>query len=150
MKVLILLLVLVALAGGAYFATQGSPLGQAPLGTLMSGETQQLVKLARDFMEDLKYKNFKDAGTYSLPEQQGKYDMPKLIERLFAIKPEFLDIQNYEVTSTDVDSSGERARVHLKTEAKVLNTDELRKPEVILYYARRNGQWYMDLASSLQ
>ncbi|PKL80109.1 MAG: hypothetical protein CVV27_00975 [Candidatus Melainabacteria bacterium HGW-Melainabacteria-1] len=150
MKVVLVFLLLLGLAGGGYFFIQQSQLGQAPLGALVSSETQALIKHTRSFMEDLRYKDFKSAAKYSLPEQQGKYNIPALIERLFQIKPEFMDIQNYEVTSTDFDSSGQRARVHLKSEIKVLNTNELRKPEVILYFKKQADAWYMDLASSIK
>lgn len=150
MKVLLVVLSLLLLAGGGYFYLQSSQMGQAPLGSLVSGNTQELVKASQSFMEDLKYKDFKAAGKYSLPEQQNKYDIAKLIEHLFQIKPEFLDIYNYEVLSTDYDRSGQRARVHLKTDIKVLNTKEEKSPEVILYYKKQDGKWYMDLASSLR
>lgn len=150
MKVVLVLVALLVLAGGGYFYLQSSQLGSAPLGALASGDSQTVIKSARSFMEDLRFKDFKNAGKYSLPEQQGKYDIPALIERLFQVKPEFLDIQNYDVVSSDLDSTGQRARVHLKTDVKLLNTSELRHPEVILYFKKRTDQWYMDLASSLQ
>lgn len=150
MKVVVVLLALLLLAGGGYAYLQLSQLGQAPLGTLLSGDTQALVEVARSFMEDLKYKDFKASAKYSLPEQQEKYDIPMLVERLFQVKPEFLNIQNYEVTSTDFDQSGDRARVHLKADVKLLNTQEQRTPELILYFKKRDSKWFMDLASSLQ
>ncbi len=31
----------------------------------------------------------------------------------------------------------------------VLNTDEIRNPEAILYYHKKDGNWYMELESSL-
>lgn len=150
MKIILFFLVLLALAGGGYFYMQSSQLGSAPLGALVSPAGQALLKSATSFMEDLKFKDFKSAAQYSLPEQIGKYDIPTLIERLFQVKPEFLDIQKYEVTATDLDSTGQRARVHIKSYVKLLNTNELREPEVILYFKKQADQWYMDLASSLQ
>jgi len=149
-KILIVVISLLALVGGGYFFMQSSPLGQAPLGALMSSDAQELVKTARSFMEDIKYKDFKAAGQYSLPEQVDKYNIARLIERLFKIKPEVLDLQNYEVLSTDFDKSGERARVHMKANVKLLNSDKLKSPELILYFKKQEGKWYMDFASSLQ
>ncbi|HEY9842056.1 MAG: hypothetical protein ACAI44_39830 [Candidatus Sericytochromatia bacterium] len=150
MRVLIIFLALLLVAGGGYFVMQNAQLGSAPLGALVSSDSQALIKATRSFMEDLKFKDFKSAAKYSLPEQQGKYDIPAMIEGLFHVKPEFMDIQNYEITSTDYDSSGQRARVHLKTDIKLLNSEERRKPEVILYYKKQAESWYMDLASSLR
>ncbi len=149
MKVLLIFLLLLGLAGGGYFWLQQSPVGQIPLSSLVSTENQELFRQATSFMEDLKYKDYKSASKYSLPEQQSKFDIPALIERMFQVKPEFLDIQKYEVTSTDFDNSGQRARVHLKSDIKVLNTNELRTPEVILYFKKQSGSWFMDLANSL-
>lgn len=150
MRVLLIFVALLALAGGGFYFMQSSQIGQAPLGALVSSENQALIKAGRAFMEDIRYKDFKAAAKHSLPEQQGKYDIPALIERLFQVKPEFMDIQNYEITSVDTDSSGERARVHIKSDVKLLNSDERRQPEVILYYKKQAGSWFMDLASSLQ
>ncbi len=128
---------------------QSSQLAQAPIGALLSGDAQSMIKYATSFMEDLKFKDFKAAAKYSLPQQQDKYNIANLIERLFHIKPELLDIQSYAITHTDLDSSGQRARVHVKSQIKVLNTKELRSPEMILYFKKQSGQWYMDLASSI-
>lgn len=150
MKIVLVLVALLALIGGGYFFIQSSNLGQAPLGTLVSGNKQELVKASRSFMEDLQYKDFKSAELYSLPEQREKYDIPTLIERLFQVKPEFLNILNYEILSTDFDRSGDRARVHLKANIKVLNANKEKSPELILYYKKMDNKWYMDLASSLK
>ncbi len=147
MKVLVLLLAILLIAGSGYAYLQSQQLNQAPLSTVLSGDKQSIVQTSQHFMEDLKYKDFKAAAKYSLPEQQATLDMPALIERLFQVKPEFLDIQKYTVTATD--QSGERARVHLNAHIKILNTDESRIPEIILYYKKKNGQWYMDFASSV-
>lgn len=149
MKVILLLLLIVALAAGGYVYMQSSQLAQAPIGALFSGDAQSLVKFATSFMEDIKFKDFKAAAKYSLPEQQDKYDIAALIEKLFHIKPELLDIQSYEITHTELDSSGQRAKVQVKSQVKLLNSKELKSPEMNLYFKKQSGQWYMDLASSL-
>lgn len=150
MKIGLVILALLALIGGGYVYLQSAPFGQAPLAVLASGDAKELVSQARSFMEDIRYKDFKAAEKYSLPEQRDQYDIARLIERLFKIKPEVLDLQSYEVVSTDLDSSGERARVHVKSEVKLLNSDKHKSPEMILYFKKEKGQWYMDLASSLK
>lgn len=149
MKPFLALVALCTLILGGYYFFQVNHLHQVPLGTLLSSDNQAMVDKALRFMEDIQYKDFDASAAYSLPEQRGKYDLAGLVEGLFKIKPEFLDIQKYEVLSTDIDSSGNRARVHLKADVKLLNTNELRQPELILYFKKQNGEWYMDYASSL-
>lgn len=121
-----------------------------PLGVLMSKDTQALAELSRKFMEDIQYKDFKSASGYSLPEQKDKMNIPALIEKWFAIKPELLDINGIQVLDTELDTSQKRAKVKLQADVKILNSSELRKPNVILYWKKLpDGKWYMDLASSL-
>jgi hypothetical protein len=128
-----------------------APHAPMPFSLMLSPETRQLAELSGKFLEDIQYKDFKAAAGYSSPEDREKADIPALIERIFKIKPEQLDINQIEVLSADLDSTGRRARVKLKTEVKLLNTAELRSPEVLLYWKKApGGQWYMDLASSLQ
>lgn len=149
MKPLLALFILCTLAFGGYYYFQTHHLDQVPLGTMLSSDTQSMVTKSLRFMEDIKYKDFDASAQYSLPEQRGKYDLAALVEGLFKVKPEFLDIQHYEVISTDLDSQGERARVHMKANVKLLNTDELKEPELILYFKKQSGEWYMDYATSL-
>ncbi len=149
MKPLLALLVLCGLVAGGYVYFQNNQLDKVPLGTLLSSDSQDMVKIALSFMEDIRYKDFDASAAYSLPEQRDKYDLPALVEGLFKVKPEFLDIQKYEVLTMDMDSSGKRARVHMKADVKLLNTNELKEPELILYFKKQEGQWYMDYASSI-
>lgn len=149
MKPLLALFLLCSLAVGGYYFFQANRLNQVPLSTMLSSDTQSMVTKSLSFMEDIRYKDFDASAQYSLPEQRGKYDLAALVEGLFKVKPEFLDVQSYEVLSTDLDSQGERARVHMKANVKLLNTDELREPELILYFKKQSGEWYMDYATSL-
>lgn len=150
MRILAILAVLLALVGGGVYYMQTGPLSKVPLGSLVTADARTIVDLSRKFMEDIQFKDFKKAAQYSLPEHRDM-NMPKLIERLFQIKPELLDIQNIQVLNQDFDSTGDRARVYLQADVKVLNTQELRKPNIILYWKREpDKNWYMDLASSLK
>jgi hypothetical protein len=146
----VLALIVVASCGGYWFFSFG-PAAHVPIGVLMNPDTRLLGTLARKFMEDIKFKDFKAAAEYSLPEQREKADIPALIERLFQVKPEFLQIDNIELVAADLDSTGDRARTKLKTDVKLLNSSELKHPEVLLYWKKdEKGKWMMDLASSLQ
>ena len=121
------------------------------MSVLLSPEARKLGGMARSFLEDIKFKDFKAAAQYSTPEDRDKADIPALIERLFQVKPEVLQIDNIELMAVDVDSTGKRARTKLKTDVKLLNTNELKHPEVLLYWKEgADGKWFMDLASSLQ
>ena len=74
-----------------------------------------------------------------------------LIERLFQIKPEFLDIQKNKILSVEKDTTDKRAKVNIESEVKVLNTNELKKPNIVLYWKKmEDNKWYLDLASSIK
>lgn len=150
MKIVVLIASLIVAIGGAVFYLGSSSGQNTPLSMFMSKDTQQLAELTRKFMEDLQYKDFKSAALYSLPEHKDKMNVPALIEKWFAIKPEVLDINGIQILDTELDSSQKRAKVKLQADIKILNTNELRKPNVILYWKKLpDGKWYMDLASSL-
>lgn len=151
MRKLIFGLLLLALAGGGLFYVTGGARQHAPIGVMLNSDTRRVSELSQKFFEDIQFKDFKAAAQYSSPEDRETADIPQLIERLFQVKPELLDLQRYEVVSADLDSSKKRARVKLMSEVKLLNTAEQRKPEVLLYWKKApSGQWHMDLASSLQ
>lgn len=122
-----------------------------PLSTLISSDISEIATQSLQFMEDVKFKDFVSAGKKSIPEHLQKYNVPMLIESLFQVKPELLDIQKTKVISTEKDSTGNRAKIQLETEVKLLNTNEFRKPIVMLYWKKQpDGKWYLDLASSIK
>lgn len=148
-KILFLMVIALIFVGGTFIYIQFN-YANVPFSALMSSDSRKAVQLSKKFMEDIQFKDFKTAASYSLPEQRGKYDIPELIERLFQVKPEALDINNVQVLSSEIDSTGDRARVKMKSDVKMLNTNEIRKPELMLYWKKVDNQWYMDLASSLK
>ncbi|MFC1859287.1 hypothetical protein ACFL9U_14855 [Thermodesulfobacteriota bacterium] len=141
--------ILVILALGAYFAYD-SQWGKSLMLGVFSKDRDTLNQMSLSFMEDIKFKDFKKAATYHHPEDQKKQNIPKLIERLFKIKPEFLDIMEYNILETSLDSSRKRGRVKLKAKVNVLNSNKIKNPELILYFHNKNGKWYMELESSLK
>jgi len=109
--------------------------------------TQQSIK----FLEDLQFKDFQRAASYHSNEDRKKVNIPILIERMFQVKPETLDILRFEVQKVDIDSTGQRAKVKTKTYCKILNANEFREPEIILYWFKDPTEgWVMELESSLQ
>ncbi|MDB5099987.1 MAG: hypothetical protein JWM80_4408 [Cyanobacteria bacterium RYN_339] len=151
MRKFLALLLLLAMAGGGYVLFMHGNRVNAPLGVMLNGQTREVTELGRQFMEAVQYKDFKAAALLSPPADREKADIPKLIERLFLVKPEQLQIDKVQLLTADVDSTGARARTKFGTDVKLLNSQELRHPEIMLYWHKAtDGKWYMDLASSLQ
>lgn len=151
MRKSLLLFILLALGGlGAYFFVTPGGLNVAGFQLALNSDKQAVYDRTRNFLEDIKFKDFQRAATYHTPEEQRQVDIPRLIEEKFAVKPEFLDIRQYDVTDVEIDSTRVRARVKTTTNFKVLNTKEVRDAEIIFYWKKIGGQWYMQLRSSLE
>jgi len=142
--------VLVLLGLGTYLFVTKYDIRLGAFSFAFSKEKAMLRDLTIAFLEDIQFKDFVKAATYHTEEDQQNVDIADLIERLFQIKPEFLDIMKYEITDIDIDKSGTRARVKTHTTIKVLNTDEMEEPDVIFYWHKVDDRWYMKLESSLQ
>ncbi len=143
---LVLFLTIIAIS---FFLFRGSDFSSLNMFTFLSKDVRILQKFSIAFFEDLKFKDFDNAAKYHSLKDQKKVNIPKLIESLFKVKPEFLDIMEYNILETSLDSSKTRARVKMKTKVNLLNSGKIRNPEVILYYHKKNGKWYMELESSL-
>lgn len=130
------------LSGGA-FPTLGLPLG---------GEAGELRRTALDFWEDIQFKDFDAAAGYHAPELQDSVDIPYLLQRLFVVKPEMLDILEYEVVMVDLDRSGDRARVRTRLKIKDLIRGKIQEKQVMLYFSREDAHapWFMRLEDSLR
>lgn len=130
------------LSGGA-FPTFGLPIG---------GEINDLRGLALQFWEDIQFKDFDQAASYHAPELQDSVDIPYLIQRLFLVKPEALDLMDYEIVFAEMDASGLRARIKTRITAKILTNDRIEEREVMLYFKRKDldSPWYMELEDSLR
>ncbi|MBF0408943.1 MAG: hypothetical protein HQM10_16460 [Candidatus Riflebacteria bacterium] len=102
-----------------------------------------------EFLESVKYKDFKTAASFHHPDKFKERDVPKLIESRFFVKPELLDLANHEVLHVDVNSRGDRARARCRATVKVLNTKEIRDLDIIFYWMKESSKWYMTLESSL-
>lgn len=129
-------------SGGA-FPTLGLPIG---------GTCGQLRRTALSFMEDIQFKDFEKAASYHDPKARQSVDIPFLLRRLFQVKPEALDLMDFEVVFCKVDSSGDRARVKMRVKAKLLANGAIRDQELMLFFRRTDGEegWYMELEDSLR
>jgi hypothetical protein len=149
MKKSTIALVAVILILGGYFLYDAQ-IRPANIKQFWGDDKKTVNQMSLAFLEDLKFKDFDKAATYHHPQDQEKVNIPHLIERLFRIKPEQLDIMDYEVLDTDLDSTGKRARVKLKAKVHLLNTDKIENPEIMLYFHHKDDKWYMELESSLR
>jgi hypothetical protein len=153
MKKALAALVLVAALLGGYLAVAHVSGGAFwTLGLALGGDRGALRRIALDFMEDIQFKDFISAASYHAPELIESVDIPYLIQRLFAVRPEGLDIMGYEIVFADIDSSELRARVKVRVRGKILLDERLEEREFILYFYRDSvdDPWYMKLEDSLR
>ena len=149
MKKTTIVLVIVFLGLGGYF-TYESKLHSKVFGRFSSKDLALVQKDTFSFMEDNRFKDLERAASYHSPEDKERVEIPKSIEKMFKVKPEQLDIMEYEVLDKSLDSSGKRARVKVKAKVNILNTNTIKDPEIIFYFHKKDGKWYMELESSLK
>ncbi len=151
-KVVMAVLVLSLLLGGYLTVAHISGGAFSTLGLLLGGDRGDLRRVALAFLEDIQFKDFTSAAGYHSPETRDSVDIPFLIQRLFTVRPEALDIMDYEVVFAEVDESGLRARVKLRVTVKLLLNALINEREVILFFEREtvNDPWYMKLEDSLR
>lgn len=151
-KVVAIFVLLLLVAVGLLYVSNPSGEGiTSSFGSLTSADARFVKKRTTDFLEDIQFKDFKKAATYHDKADRATVDIPNLIERMFGVKPEFLDIMRYEIKKVDIDRSGDRARVKTGTVVKVLNTGKIERPEIIFYWKKDPKEgWVMKLESSLR
>ncbi len=153
MKKVLWLVGLLAVGGGGYLAASHLSGGAFPtLGLPLGGDLGWLRKTTMSFWEDIQFKDFERAATYHAPDKQDGVDIPYLIERLFGVKPEGLDIMEYEIVMAEVDSTGLRARVKTRLKVKLLFLDKIKSREFMLFFHREtvDSPWTMELETSLR
>ncbi|MBI5241816.1 MAG: hypothetical protein HY926_15190 [Elusimicrobia bacterium] len=143
-KLLAVLILLAAGAGGAYLMSEGVLPG-------WPGDKAVVKRKSHRFLECLKFKNFDEAAAFHTPADiKARPDMPKLLENFFKIPPENLDIQDINVDFVEFDSTGQRAKAKTTCGVRVLNAKEDRRPEAVLYWKKVDGGWYLDLRTTLE
>ncbi len=151
-KVVTTLLVLAVLAGGYIGVAHVSGGAFWTLGLALGGDRGALRRIALSFLEDIQFKDFVNAASYHAPDMRDSVDIPFLIQRLFTVRPEALDIMDYEVVFAEIDSGGLRARVKLRVKVKLLMNALIEEQELLLYFERDSvdDPWYMKLEDSLR
>jgi hypothetical protein len=146
---------LMALGAGAFFYLD--PMGQGVVLPIGADRTF-LYEKSVDFLEDIQFKDFEKASTYHLAATQAKRNIPELIQRVFQVRHEVLDIQRFEILDIDLDRKGGRARVKALVHFHVLGNTDVRESarskdsvEMIFYWFKQpDGEWAMELESSLR
>ena len=151
-KAVTALLVLALLLGGYLAAAHVSGGAFSTLGLALGGDRAALRRIALSFLEDIQFKDFVGAASYHAPDIRDSVDIPFIIQRLFTVRPEALDIMDYEVVFAEVDSGGLRARVKLRVKVKLLLNARIDERELLLYFERDSvhDPWYMKLEDSLR
>jgi hypothetical protein len=151
-KALMALLVVAFLSGGYLAVAHISGGAISTLGLALGGDRGALRRIALQFLEDIQFKDFESAASYHAPDLIDSVDIPFLLQRLFAVKPEALDIMGFEIVFADIDSSGLRARVKMRVKAKFLVNELIDEKELVLYFYRDSvdDPWYMKLEDSLR
>jgi len=151
-KALTALLVIAFLSGGYLAVAHISGGALSTLGLALGGDRGELRRIALAFLEDVQFKDFEAAASYHAPDLLESVDIPFLIQRLFAVRPEALDIMGFEIVFADLDSSDLRARVKVRVKAKLLLDERLDERELVLYFYRDtvDDPWYMKLEDSLR
>ena len=151
-KALTALLVLSLLLGGYLGVAHVSGGAFSTLGLALGGDRGALRRIALTFLEDVQFKDFVSAASYHAPDLIDSVDIPFLLQRLFAVKPEALDIMDYDIVFAELDSSNLRARVKARVKVKLLLDERIQEREFILYFDRDSvdDPWYMKLEDSLR
>lgn len=89
----------------------------------------ELEELSEQFMEDLQFKDFQSSAQYHHQLERERVDIGRAIEELFKVDPELLDILDYRITRTEIDSSGQRGRVLINTRFRPLKPEALSDEE---------------------
>ena len=142
MRKIVLILVLLLGGAAAGYAVLG---GYTPLYTsdkkILRDQTQQ-------FWEYVKFKSFDRAAEFD--QNADKEETARLLERIFKIKPENLDLREIDVLYAEIDGSGDLGRTKTRIDGAVLNPAAERTLEVMLFWEREEGRWWLKLRSSLE
>lgn len=104
-------------------------------------ERRVVQELTKAFMEDIQFKDFHSSALYHHELEQDRVDIGKAIERLFLIDPEMLDIQDFEIVRTEIDTTARRARTLVRTRARRLNIDDdPQEKDLQLFWLLRHPQ----------
>lgn len=144
-----LAVVALVLALAVYFESTRYSVGLGGLRAVLDEDRHALDEGTRGFLTAIQFKDFQKAASYHQPDEREKFDIAKMIEEKFYIKPEHLDIRHFETLKIDVDPEGRRGKVAVRANLKILNAGQVKDVEAIFYWKKVDGAWFMALRSSL-
>jgi len=153
MKRLLIVVGIFFITFSGYLAASHFSGGAFPgFGLPVGGDLGQCRRMALNFLEDIQFKDFKNAARYHSPDDQDSVDIPYLIWRLFGVKPEAIDFMEYEVIFAKIDSTRNRIRLKVRMKAKIVIKNEAIDQQMMLYFFRENenAPWYMKFEDSLR
>ncbi|MCK5684569.1 hypothetical protein KAJ27_10620 [bacterium] len=118
---------------------------------MLSPEKKVIRDRTLQFIESLKFKDFDKAATYHSPKDKNRKNIPKLIEKKFAVKPEFLNFVDYEVSFVEMNDAENRGLVKTNITVELLNSKQAQKDKgnkvktvEIIYYWSKEQKYEMD------
>jgi len=142
-KLLVIVVLLAAAGGGGYLVLTGRT-------SLYRSDVHLIKEKTRRFFECIKFKEFGQAAAFHDAADQKRSDIPKLIEDLFKVPPEQLDIQECQILFGEIDSSGMLGKVKTRCTVQFLPNRKVKNPDSVLYWKKEGGRWYLKLESSLR
>lgn len=105
-----------------------------------------IEEMSTKFMEDIQFKDFGSSARYHHKLERDRVDIGRAIEELFLVDPELLDILDYRIVRSELDSTGRRGRVLINTRFRPLkpdavsddDDDDIEELELQLYWMKRH------------
>ncbi|PCI38317.1 MAG: hypothetical protein COB53_04935 [Elusimicrobia bacterium] len=143
-KFLLLVVVLGGAVGAGFLHMRGMLPG-------VKTERGDLLKKSGRFLECLKFKEFNEAAAFHSPQDLKENEkIPKMLENFFMVPHENLDIQDISIDFIDFDSTGKLAKVKTTTSVRLLNKNQDRSVESMLYWKKDGDRWYLDMRTTLE
>lgn len=139
---------LLAVAAGGYAGYAHFTGGEVPtLGLPIGGARAELRTLTMSFWEDIKFKDYKKAASYQAETKRSESSISALVEQVFGLPAQSVDLMEFSVVEAELDSTGNRARLKSRVKAKDLVKGKVHTREVMHFFHRDTPQaaWVLDL-----
>lgn len=109
----------------------------------------EIEELSTRFMEDIQFKDFDSSARYHHELERDRVDIGRAIEELFLVDPELIDILDYRIVRSELDSTGTRGRVLVSTRFRPLEPeavsddeegDDIEEVELQLFWMKRHPE----------
>lgn len=107
-------------------------------------DRSEIRELSAQFMEDVKFKDFRSSARYHHELEQERLDIGRAIEELFLVKPEMMRIIDYRIVDSEIDSTGTRGRTLVNSRVRLLNRrgedEDIEEADLQLYWMLRHPE----------